>query len=207
MEPPRLARDFFSRPTLQVARDLLGTRLVRLDNGQRLAGFIMESEAYISEADLACHARAGRTPRTQVMFEKPGHAYVYFTYGMHWLLNFVTEPAGSPAAVLIRAIYPTEGLDQMAARRKGQPPERWTDGPGKLTQALSVDGQLNGVDACVPGAELFVEPGIPVPDSSVTTGPRVGLYTVPEPWKSKPWRFLVRNPKEIFADLRDFGKP
>jgi DNA-3-methyladenine glycosylase len=194
----RLNRDFFARPTLQVARDLLGTRLVRLENGQRLAGYITEAEAYIGEADLACHARAGLTPRTQVMYNEAGHAYIYFTYGMHWLLNFVAEPAGSPAAVLIRAIYPVEGVEQMAARRKGQPPERWTDGPGKLTQALGIDGQLNGMDICDPQAELFVEQGIAVPSSSVTTGPRVGLYSVPEPWKSIPWRFLVRDPKEIF---------
>ena len=191
MEFPRLGHDFFDRPTLQVARDLLGTRLVRLENGQRLAGYIVEAEAYIGEADQGCHAKAGRTPRTQVMYSDPGHVYVYFTYGMHWMLNFVTEPAGSPAAVLIRAIFPSEGVEQMATRRMGQPRQHWTDGPAKLCQAMGIDRLLNGSDACDPEAVLFVEQGVQVPDSSVTTGPRVGLYSVPEPWKSMPWRFIT----------------
>lgn len=194
MEAARLTREFFGLPTLQVARGLLGKRLVRVDNGLRLAGYIVEAEAYIGEADLGCHAKAGRTRRTQVMYSAPGHAYVYFTYGMHWMLNFVTEPAGSPAAVLIRAIFPSEGVEQMAARRVGQPTEHWTDGPAKLCQAMGIDKQLNGSDACDPQTVLFVEEGVLVPDSSVTTGPRVGLYSVPEPWKSVPWRFIVRAP-------------
>jgi DNA-3-methyladenine glycosylase len=178
-----------------------------LDKGQRLAGYIVEAEAYIGEADLGCHAKAGLTRRTQVMYSEPGHLYVYFTYGMHWMLNFVTEPAGSPAAVLIRAIFPSEGLEQMATRRMGQPPKHWTDGPAKLCQAMAIDKMLNGSDACDPQAELFVEQGIAVPDSSVTTGPRVGLYSVPEPWKSMPWRFVIRNPEEVLSDLQGFGKP
>ena len=92
----RLPRSFFSRPTLEVARAILGQRLVRLEGGMRLAGYITEAEAYIGETDLGCHAEAGRTPRTAVMFGLPGHAYVYFTYGMHWMLNFVTEAEGFP---------------------------------------------------------------------------------------------------------------
>ena len=117
---PRLERQFFNRPTLQVARELLGTRLVRLENGERTSGIIVETEAYIGEQDLGCHASAGYTPRTQVMYGLPGRAYVYFTYGMHWMLNFVTEAEGSPAAVLIRAIVPTEGIERIAARRAGR---------------------------------------------------------------------------------------
>jgi DNA-3-methyladenine glycosylase len=190
-ESMRLSRDFYSRPTLEVARDLLGMRLVRLENDRRLAGIIAEAEAYRYEEDLACHARAGRTPRTQIMYGQPGHAYIYFTYGMHWMLNFVTEPAEFPAAVLIRAIFPTEGVDVIASRRNGQPPERWTDGPAKLCQALGIDGNLNGIDLCAEDAAIFVERGEPISDSSVTTGPRVGLNTVPEPWKSMPWRFRI----------------
>jgi len=187
----RIGREFFSRSTLEVARDLLGACLVRVENGRRLAGLIVETEAYRGEEDLGCHARAGRTPRTQVMYGPPGHAYIYFTYGMHWLLNFVTEKQDFPAAVLIRALQPLEGLEVIAARRAGQPPPRWTDGPAKLTQALGIDGKLNGIDVCAPESSIFVEYGHPVPAASVTTGPRVGLNSVPEPWKSVPWRFRV----------------
>jgi DNA-3-methyladenine glycosylase len=189
----RLSREFYERPTLQAARDLLGMRLVRLEDGRRLSGTIVETEAYTGEEDLGCHCRAGLTPRTRVMYGPPGHAYVYFTYGMHWLLNFVTEPAGCPAAVLVRAIHPEEGADLIAARRVGQPASRWTDGPAKICQALNIDRRLNGADLCAPDSELFVETGSPIPDSSVTNGPRVGLNTVPEPWKSVPWRFVVRR--------------
>lgn len=187
----RLEREFFNRPTLQVARELLGTRLVRVEDGRRLAGTIIETEAYRGQEDLGCHCRAGLTPRTRVMFGEPGHAYVYFTYGMHWMLNFVTEAEGFPAAVLIRAILPQEGLETIGARRNGQPRERWTDGPAKICQALNIDRRLNGGDLCDPEAGLFVEDGKPILAENVTIGPRVGLNTVPEPWKSMPWRFQV----------------
>jgi DNA-3-methyladenine glycosylase len=187
----RLEREFFARPTLDVARSLLGMRLVRLEGGLRLAGTISETEAYRGEEDQGCHAKAGLTPRTRVMYGPPGHAYVYFTYGMHWMLNFVTEVEGFPAAVLIRAILPTEGIEVIASRRDGQPRLHWTDGPAKLCRALDIDGRQHGLDLCAPGSELFVEKGDPLPDSSVTIGPRVGLNSVPEPWKSIPWRFQV----------------
>ena len=189
---PHLPRDFFARPTLDVARELLGARLVRLDNGQRLAGWISEVEAYIGESDLGCHARAGRTPRTQVMYGPPGHAYVYFTYGMHWCLNFVTEAEGFPAAVLLRAIQPCEGLEIIAARRRPQPPAHWTDGPGKVCQALGIDRRHNALDLCSPNSELFIEFSPPIPSENVTIGPRVGLNSVPEPWRSMPWRYKIR---------------
>ncbi len=186
----KLRRTFFERPTLEVARDLLGMRLVRLEaDGQRVAGIITETEAYIGQEDLGCHARAGLTPRTRVMYGPPGHAYVYFTYGMHWLFNCVTESEGFPAAVLVRALEPAEGLERIARRRAGRPRRAWTDGPAKLCQALGIDGAFNGADLCAPQASLFIERGEPIPDSRVTIGPRVGLYSVPEPWKSIPWRF------------------
>jgi DNA-3-methyladenine glycosylase len=195
--PLRLPRSFFIQPTLEVARHLLGCRLLRLEGDSRLSGYITEVEAYRGEEDLGCHARAGRTPRTQVMYGPPGHAYVYFTYGMHWMLNFVTEAEGFPAAVLLRGIYPTEGLEVIAARRKGQPPALWMNGPAKICQALDIDRRFNGADLCAPEAELFLETGLTIPDSSVTIGPRVGLYTVPEPWKSISWRFLVKSDFEF----------
>ena len=132
------------------------------------------------------------------MYGPPGHAYVYFTYGMHWLFNTVTRPAGEPEAVLIRAIVPVEGITVMAERRGHQPRRHWTDGPAKLTQAFGIDGQHNNLDLTAPDAEIFIEEGINVPDEWVTNGPRVGLFTVPEPWKSKPWRFLVVDAGQRF---------
>ena len=189
---PRLERQFFNRPTLQVARELLGARLVRLEGDERTAGIIVETEAYIGEEDLGCHASAGYTPRTQVMYGPPGHAYVYFTYGMHWMLNFVAEAEGLPAAVLIRGIVPTEGIARIASRRVGRPAELWTNGPGKICQAFSINRMQNGADLCAPEAELFVEYGVNISDLSVTNSPRVGLNSVPEPWKSVPWRYVAK---------------
>ena len=186
---PPLSREFYNRSTLKVARDLIGARLVRNLDGQRLVGFITETEAYISQNDLACHARAGITPRTQVMFGEAGHAYVYFTYGNHWMLNVVTERVGFPAAVLIRAIQPIEGVDVMIERRNG----RDTFGPGKLCQALGITKRENGVDLTDTAGGLWIEPGVHIPNSLVTKGPRVGLNNTPEPWLSKPWRFLVKG--------------
>ena len=194
----RLSRAFFAQPTLQVARQLIGCTLVHKEKvdgrSRRLAGIITETEAYCGEEDLGCHAKAGRTPRTDIMYGPPGHAYVYFTYGNHWLFNCITQAEGQPHAVLIRAIEPTEGLERMASRRNGKPQKRWTDGPGKLTKALGLDGRYNGIDLADPKAIIFIEAGISVPDNQVQVGPRVGLYTVPEPWKSRPWRFLATLP-------------
>jgi DNA-3-methyladenine glycosylase len=192
---PRLSRSFFKRPTLAVARDLLGARLVRLEaGGRRLSGWIVEAEAYVGSEDLGCHGRAGRTARNASMWGPPGHAYVYFTYGMHWCLNVVTEAEGFPAAVLIRALLPVEGLARMLRRRSGTPAGRLdpTGGPAKLSQALGLDRRFDGHDLCAPQARLFLERGRQIPDSDVTTGPRVGLINVAEPWRSLPWRFLVR---------------
>jgi DNA-3-methyladenine glycosylase len=184
-----LLHKFYNRPTLTVARELIGARLVRILDGVKLVGIITETESYIGEEDLACHAKAGRTPRTQVMYGPPGHAYVYFTYGNHWMLNAVTEREGFPAAVLIRAIWPIEGADVMSARRGG----RDTFGPGKLCQAMGIGQEENHADLTATRQGLWIEAGAAVPDSAVTVGPRVGLFRVPEPWKSKPWRFLVKG--------------
>jgi DNA-3-methyladenine glycosylase len=182
-------RAFYNRPTLTVARDLIGTQLVRILDRVKLVGLITETEAYISETDLACHAKAGRTPRTGVMYGEPGHAYVYFTYGNHWMLNVVTEREGFPAAVLIRAIQPIEGVEIMSGRRNG----RDTFGPGKLCQAMGITKSENGVDLTETTGGLWIEAGTKVPNSLVTKGPRVGLNNTPEPWLSKPWRFLVKG--------------
>jgi DNA-3-methyladenine glycosylase len=172
-----LSRSFYNPSTLTVARELLGARLVRILGEQKLVGLITETEAYISQKDLACHAKAGITPRTAVMFGEPGHAYVYFTYGNHWMLNVVTEREGFPAAVLIRAIQPIESVDVMLERRKG----RDTFGPGKLCQAMGITKSENGVDLTKKCGNLWIESGIKVPNSLVTKGPRVGLNNTPEP--------------------------
>ncbi len=186
-----LPTEFYAQPSLQVARQLLGARLVRILDGVRLSGLITETEAYIGETDLACHARAGETPRTQVMYGPPGRAYVYFTYGMHWMLNAVTEPRGFPAAVLIRAVRLESGSDVVRARRPKVSTGAWTDGPAKLTMAFGINGSQNKLDLTNPQDGLWIESGIVTSEASVTIGPRVGLYKVPEPWKSMPWRFLV----------------
>jgi len=184
-----LPLSFYNRPTLTVARELLGTRLVRILDGVKLVGIITETEAYIGEEDLACHAKAGLTPRTAPMYGAAGHAYVYFTYGNHWMLNAVTEREGFPAAVLIRAIQPIERTEVMMARRDG----RDTLGPGKLTQAMGITKSENNVNLTESGSGLWIEMGIFVPEKSVTIGPRVGLNKTAEPWLSKPWRFLVKD--------------
>src|SRR6185369_16638630 len=171
-----LPTNFYNRPTLTVARELIGARLVRISDGVKLVGLITETEAYISEKDLACHAKAGITPRTQVMFGEPGHAYVYFTYGNHWMLNVVTEKEGFPAAVLIRAIQPIQGAEVMSARRRG----RDTFGPGKICQAMGIAKVENGVDLTETASGLWIEAGVQVPNSLVTKGPRVGLNNTPE---------------------------
>ncbi|MCJ7733528.1 MAG: DNA-3-methyladenine glycosylase, partial [Anaerolineales bacterium] len=155
----RLEESFFARDTVQVARDLIGKRLIRLEGTTRITGIILETEAYRGEEDLACHCRAGRTPRTEIMYGPAGRSYVYLIYGKYWLLNIVTEVEGSPGAVLIRAIYPQEGKQIIARRRKGRSQKKWTDGPGKICQALNIDGALNGLNTCGSGSPLFIEEG------------------------------------------------
>jgi DNA-3-methyladenine glycosylase len=186
----RLPRAFFDRPTLAVARGLLGQRLVRVRRGTRLSGIICECEAYIGETDTACHASHGRTPRTEVMYGEPGHAYVYFTYGMHWMLNFVAEAADFPAAVLIRAIMPEEGVPAMRRLRGREP---LADGPAKLCQALGIDGALNGADL-VTGDELYVERMPRVPDRRVMCTPRIGIQNTDQTARERLWRFVLGEP-------------
>ena len=184
-----LPRKFYNRPTLTVARELLGAKLVHISNGKKLIGLITETEAYFGFDDLASHAKAGRTIRTDPMFGEAGHAYIYFTYGNHWMLNAVTEKEGYPAAVLIRAIQPIEGIELMMKRRQG----RDTFGPGKLTQALGITKSQNYVDLTESTSQLRIEAGVKVLNKSVTISPRVGLNQTPEPWFSKPWRFMVKD--------------
>lgn len=180
----RLPRNFFAQPTLTVARLLLGKLLVRLGaGGSRQAGVIAETEAYIGESDLACHARAGRTRRTAAMYGPPGTAYVYFTYGMHWMLNIVTERSGFPAAVLLRAVNLCE--------RETAQPQPATNGPAKLTRTLQLDGAWNTHDMCAPDAQLFVEQPLQGECAGIVCKPRTGLGKTAQPWLGLPWNFCI----------------
>lgn len=187
MEALRLSRAFYEQPTVEVARQLLGKYLVRIGAAGVRAGMILETEAYIGPDDKASHASHGRTPRTSVMFGPAGFAYVYLVYGMHHCLNVVTEQEGYPAAVLIRAVEPSEGMALMQKERPLPDVRRLTNGPGKLCQAFGIDRRLNGLDMC--GEALFVEDrDTRLVDIVVTT--RVGVDYA-GPWKDKPWRFYI----------------
>ena len=185
-----LPRAFYERPVVEVARSLIGKRLVRRMDGDILAGIILETEAYDGEQDQACHARSGKTRRNAAMYGPAGYAYIYFTYGMHWLLNCVTGPEEYPAAVLIRALTPVQGLELIARNRQPIAPAHWCDGPAKLTRAFSINGELNGYDLCRGAGELSIMDGIPIPTEDVQATPRIGINYAGEPWKSMPWRFV-----------------
>jgi DNA-3-methyladenine glycosylase len=183
----KLSRRFFARPTLTVARELLNQRLVRVYQGERLSGIIVETEAYIGEDDSAAHSFHGRTSRTATMYGDPGKAYVYFTYGMHWMLNFVTEEEGFPAAVLVRALAPDEGIETMRRLRGREP---LTNGPAKLCQALAIDRSLLGEDTTT-GDRLFVERRPQIPEAKVQRTPRIGISHADALARERLWRFLV----------------
>jgi len=188
----RLDRSFYERPTLDVARDLVGKVLIRRLQGRRLAGMIVETEAYVGSEDLACHASKGKTARTAIMFGRGGFAYVYMIYGFYYCLNAVTETEGYPAAVLIRAVEPLEGVEFMRKRRNNSNSD-WNiaSGPGKLCMAMSIDKSLNGED--LTGNVLWIEEQNLHP-GPITTSPRVGVHYAGE-YRDKPWRFYVsRNP-------------
>ena len=198
---PRLPQSFYAQSARTVAQALLGKKLVRRLNGRLLSGIIVETEAYCDgqERDLACHGErvndAQPTPRTAVMFGPAGFAYVYFTYGIHWLFNVVTGQEGQPNAVLVRALQPVDGTEQMIELRGERPLTQLTNGPAKLTQALAIDKSHNGANLCRPDGVLWIEDALAVPPSQIAVGPRIGLGKTPEPWHSIPWRYwLVDNP-------------
>ncbi len=190
-----LPRSFYERSTLNVARELLGSVLCRRVDGLVLRGRIVETEAYVGEEDLACHARAGLTRRTEPLYGPPGMAYVYLTYGMHHLLNAVTEREGSPAAVLIRAVEPIEGIEWMEAARGRKARHLIASGPGRLCQAFGLDVTWNRADLCA--RKLWIEPGAAVADRAVRTSPRIGCQSAPEPWGTIPWRFYVEGSPHV----------
>ena len=184
-----LPRSYFNRPTLDVARSLLGKYLMRHTDQGVMAGLIAEVEAYVGPEDRACHASRGRTPRTDVLFGAPGIAYVYLIYGMYHCLNVVTERDGFPAAVLIRAV---EHRCSSAVL---------IDGPGRVCRSFQVDRTLNRWDLTV-GEQLWLEDrGERITDADVITAPRIGVDYAGE-WAAKPWRFrlarFTRQPKVKF---------
>jgi len=185
----RLGRGFFSRDAVTVARDLLGKPLVRRYHGGLMSGIIVETEAYVGEEDTACHAARGCTPRTRVMYGPPGHYYIYLIYGMYHMLNIVTGDQGHPQAVLVRALRPVLGVEQMAELRGGVAEKHLCDGPGKLCQALAIDRSLNG--AGVNGDDLWLEDAAPVEEDAVIAGPRVGIAYASQEDQQRPWRFTV----------------
>lgn len=184
-----LNKAFYEIGTLKVARALIGKKLVRQIGNRQLSGMIVETEAYCGRKDSACHAHRGKTNRNSVMFGPPGHAYVYFTYGMHYLLNMVTEAEGNPCAVLIRAILPVEGLEEMEARRTRKGREL-TNGPAKLCQALGIDKSFNGWDLTA-GNELWVEEYKKIPTKIITATPRIGIDYATEKHRNALWRFVI----------------
>ena len=173
-----MPESFFARDTTVVARDLLDKVLVREVDGQVLWGRLVEVEAYLGPDDLAAHSKGGRrTARTEVMFGPPGHAYVYFTYGMHWCLNFVTREEGVPQAVLVRALEPGPGVGRCS-------------GPGLVTRALGIDGALNGASLAPP--DLYVvDDGAPVRRVFVTA--RIGVQGTGR-WERRLLRYVVDSP-------------
>jgi DNA-3-methyladenine glycosylase len=209
-----LSREILGGPTLDAARALIGAHLVREANdgdpGARRIGRIVEVEAYIGEDDAASHARFGRTARNAVMFGPPGIAYVYLVYGMYECLNVVTEPDGRPAAVLIRAVEPVAGVPAMresrlahalrrartddarlraAARVGALAPNQLAVGPGLVAAAFDISREHTGADLLAPAAALRIEPAA-APAGIVAT-PRIGIGYAPEPWRSRPWRFIA----------------
>jgi DNA-3-methyladenine glycosylase len=221
-----LDRHLFERPTLEVARRLIGARLVReLPGRERRIGRIVELEAYIGEDDRASHARAGRTARNAVMYGPPGIAYVYLVYGMHDCLNVVTEAAGRPAAILIRAVEPVAGMSEMrrarlerelgrrrldedgrtrvAARIAALTEIRLATGPGALTAAFDIDRGATGLDLCDPRSPVWLaRPDGRARRPTIVSTPRVGIDFAGPPWASVPWR-LIDQTSPILAGGED----
>lgn len=188
MPTDRLQRDDFAIPAVELAPALLGTRLIRiLDDGTRLSGRIVETEAYVGVKDRASHAfNARRTPRNQAMYASPGIAYVYFTYGMHWCFNVVCAAFDVPEAVLVRAIQPEEGLDAMRTRRGGARDLDLCRGPARLCQALAIDRALNATDL-TNSEHLWIESG--QRPTRIAQTPRIGVAYAGA-WARRRLRFI-----------------
>lgn len=196
-----LGRAFFRRAVTEVAPELLGCVISHQTPEGLVAGRIMEVEAYAGEVDPASHAFRGKTARNEVMFGEPGHAYVYFTYGMHFCVNLVCQPAGLAAAVLLRAAEIVGGAELAGARRGGGGPRDLARGPARLCQALGIDRRMNGADVCDPGSPLLAfeaEPG--AARGAIATGPRIGVRQGAE----TPWRYWIDN-NDFVSNYRGYA--
>jgi DNA-3-methyladenine glycosylase len=189
----KLSREFYTRSNVvTVARALLGKLLVvPASSGRRVSGMIVETEAYRGPHDRAAHSYGGRrTKRTETMYGIGGTTYVFFVYGMYNQFNVVTNVEGTPHAVLVRALEPIEGIEQMRKRRHGQPDHNLTNGPGKLCIALGIDRRLDHADLL--GNRVWLEDAEAIPRHRIATGPRIGIDYA-EGWVDKPWRFWIRD--------------
>jgi len=185
-----LPRTFYSREPAVVARDLIGKRLVRQLDDTTVVCRIVETEAYRGAADAASHAYRGRTARNFPMFGPPGHTYVYFIYGMHWMFNITAHTTVSPGAVLIRAVQPLGRRDTLRHRRGGRVRDRdLVNGPAKLAQALGLTGDQSDLDLCA-GAEITVTDSALADGEAIRVGPRVRV-TGDEAARTRPWRFWI----------------
>ncbi len=190
-----LQENYFNKDTLTLARLLLGRLLVHRSREGVTAGIIVETEAYLSQNDPACHAARGKTKRNAMMFGPPGRAYVYFIYGMYYCFNVVANVEGIGEAVLIRALEPVEGLDLMKERRaKSRSLSSLTNGPGKLCTAMGIDGKLNGFPLFNP--PLYLGKGVDVDTSLIRCSGRIGIKQARE----KPWRFFIKE--NLFVSRR-----
>ena len=194
-----LPKAFYARETEIVARELLGAILESRSEAGVTSGRIVETEAYVGEHDLACHAAAGRTARTDPLYGEPGTAYVYFIYGVHWCFNAVTRPVGLPSAVLIRAIEPVDGVELMRTRRSAAARVAdLTNGPGKFCQAMGITGAHNRLSLRRPPLQIYA--GDPVPDRDVEITPRIGITQCadwPLRWVIAGNPFVSRRPRRI----------
>jgi DNA-3-methyladenine glycosylase len=191
---PVIDRSWFDRPSVEVARDLLGARLVHAFEDGTVGGRIVEVEAYRGPEDRAAHSSRGRTPRNAVMFGPPGHLYVYLIYGLHHCLNVVAGPGDKPEAVLIRALEIDEGIELAQARRGvSVPRQRLAAGPGNVGQALGVDRSLNGADLIT--GSVRVEPRR-APAPAVHRGPRIGVDYAGD-WAARPLRFWIADDRHV----------
>ena len=199
-----LPHSFYARPTLQVAEELLGKVLVHRTREGTASGVIVETEAYIGEDDPACHASFGRTQRSEPLFGPPGFAYVYLNYGVHYLMNAVTEADGYPGAVLIRALQPLEGIELMKNRRvpngHGIDEHDLCRGPGNLTKALGITIKDNRLDLTT--SRLTIEDRA-ISVGAIATGPRIGIRVAVE----RPWRYWVEGHRSVSVHRRSITKP